>query len=65
MVPGSTRCSPSTRMSCTLKGSRAHAALATKTMAATADAVRTPRRLMCFFMSEAGAAGRREMQQKV
>ena len=55
-VPGSTRCNPSTRMSCTLNGSSAHAAWAAKIMAATADAVRTPKRWRCVFMNEAGAA---------
>jgi hypothetical protein len=51
-------------MSCTLNGSRAQAALAAKIMAATADAVRTPRRLMCVLMNEAGAAMAARMRQK-
>src|SRR3569832_108402 len=50
MVPGSTRCRPSTRLSFTVNGSTAHA-FAAKAMAARADTVRTRKRLMCFFMN--------------
>ena len=55
-VPGSTRCRPSMRMSCTRKGSSAQAALAAKTMAARVDAARTPRRLIRLVMNGFAAA---------
>src|SRR3569832_131786 len=54
MVPGSTRCRPSTRMSLTENGETAHA-FAAKASAATAETVRTRKRLMCFFMNQGWA----------
>src|SRR6185369_647451 len=49
-VPGSTRCSPSTRMSRTVNGSTAQA-LATNATATIAATVRTRNRFSCFFMN--------------
>ena len=54
-VPGSTRCRPSTRISWTLNGSKAHAACAALSKAATAKAVRAAYRFLDSFICDAGA----------
>src|SRR3954470_2752165 len=55
-VPGSTRCRPSTRMSRTVKGSTAQA-FAASARPATAETVRTRKRLKCFFIDSGERAG--------
>src|SRR5205085_2496366 len=67
-VPGSTRCRPSTRMSRTVKGSTAQE-FAANARAATAETVRTRKRLRCFFIDSGKApaelAGPRRRQSTV
>src|SRR3990167_7160093 len=55
-VPGSTRWSPSTRMSRTVKGSAAQAGKAASSAVATAERVRPRRPVLIFLMGEVRSA---------
>ncbi len=64
MVPGSTRCRPSTRMSRTVKGSTAQAAVAARALATTAATLRRRKRLIVVFICEL-RQGRKGLAEKV
>ncbi|CKS19038.1 Uncharacterised protein [Mycobacterium tuberculosis] len=66
IVPASTRCKPSTRMSRTVKGSTAHAAVAASALATTATTLRRRKRLKFLFICELSrhGKGRQKVNQR-